>query len=295
MRRLLPLLIVAALAGCSAENKPLPPVQFTTGEPALRVNDQPVAEALLAEVARGRGLDLNNPEQRQRAIKELSDYVLLANFARKQTFEGDAQFAVTVEAQRLQGVANATMEAYARSHPISDQALKTEYEAQVAKAGTESYDFGQMLFDNEAEALKVSEALLAGKDWAAVYAEWQGKAKQAREFKDVRLVQLPAPELVEALKKLKPGEATKVPVKSQYGWHLMHLVATHPVTPPAFDAVGPELRKRMQARQGEVWMQKMRGEAVILDLKAPKGDPAAPAAAPAPPPPAAPPTPEKTQ
>lgn len=271
MRRAMTLLILAALAGCAAENKPLPPVQYSAGEPALRVNDQPVAEALLSEVARGRGLDLNNPEQRQRAIKELSDYVLLANYARKQTLEGDAQFAVTVEAQRLQGVANATMEAYARTHPITDQALKAEYDAQVAKAGTESYDFSQMLFDNEAEALKVSESLLAGKDWAGVYEEWKGKAKQAREFKDVRLVQLPAPELVEALKKLKPGEATKVPVKSQYGWHLLNLAATHPVTPPAYDGISAELRKRMIARQGEAWMQKMRGEAVILDLKAPKG------------------------
>lgn len=275
MRRAMPLLILAALAGCAADNKPLPPVQYSAGEPALRVNDQPVAEALLVEVARGRGLDLANPEQRQRAIKELSDYVLLANYARKQALEGDAQFAASVEAQRLQGVANAAMEAYARSHPVSDEALKAEYDTQVAKAGSESYDFSQLLFDNEAEALKVSESLLAGKDWAAVYEEWKGKAKQAREFKDVRLVQLPAPELVDALKKLKPGEATKVPVKSQYGWHLFNLAATHPVTPPAYDSVSAELRKRMVARQGEVWMQKMRGEAVILDLKAPKG--AAPA------------------
>lgn len=278
MRNALFLLILASLAGCSGGSGGKPPViQYTGGEPVLRVNDQPVPAALLNEVARGRGLDLANPEQRQRAIKELSDYVLLANVARKQGMEDDPQFGATVEAQRLQGVANATMEFYARTHPVTEEMLKAEYEAQVAKAGSDSYDFSQLLFDNEAEALKVGEELLGGKDWSAVYAEWQTKAKQAREFKDVRLVQLPAQELVDALKALKAGESSKVPVKSQYGWHLLHLTATRPVTPPAFDAVRAELQKRMIARQGEQWMQKMRGESVVVDLKAPKAPDPAPA------------------
>lgn len=270
MRRAIPLLVLVALAGCSGAGQ-APVIQYVAAEPALRVNDQPVPSALLDEVARGRGLDLADAEQRQRAIKELSDYVLLANYARKQGMEGDPQFGATVEAQRLQGVANATMAFYARAHPISEQQLKAEYDTQVAKAGSDAYDFSQLLFDNEAEALKAGEELLAGAEWATVYAQWQGKAKQAREFKDVRLVQLPAPELAEALKALKAGEATKVPVKSSYGWHLLYLAATKPVTPPAFDAVRAELQKRMIARQGELWMQKMRGEAVILDLKSPKG------------------------
>lgn len=273
MRRVLPLLILATLAGCSGGAGKAPAVQYTSGEPALRVNDQPVSAALLTEVARGRGLDLNNPEQRLRAIKELSDYVLLATVAHKQNMSDDPAFGAIVEAQRLQGVANATLDYYARTHPISEAALKAEYDAQVAKAGSESYDFAQMLFDNETEALKASEELLAGKDWAAVYAQWQGKAKQAREFQDVRLVQLPAPELVDALKKLKAGDSTKVPVKSQFGWHLLHLSATKPVTPPAFDSIRAELQKHMLARQGDQWMEKLRGEAVILDLKAPaKGE-----------------------
>lgn len=272
MRRVLPLLILVALSGCSGGAGKPPVVQFTAGEPALRVDDTPVSAALLDEVARGRGLDLSNPEQRQRAIRELSDYVLLASFARRQGMEDDGRFAGIVEAQRLQGVANATMDFYARTHPVTEEMLKAEYDAQVAKAGSDAYDFEQLLFDNEADALKAGEEVLAGKAWTDIYGAWQAKAKQAREFKDVRLVQLPAQELVDALKQLKPGEATKVPVKSQYGWHLLHLTATKPVTPPAFDSVRAELQKRMIARQGEQWMEKMRAEAVILDLKAPKGD-----------------------
>lgn len=282
MRRVMPLLLAAVLAGCSSgDSGQLPVVQYSGGEAVLRVNEQPVVAALLDEVARGRGLDLSNPEQRQAAIKELSDYVLLANYARRQGYEKDPQFSAAVEAQRLQGVANATVMAYDRNHPIADQVIKAEYDEQVAKAGSESYDFSQILFASEADALAAAEGLLGGKDWAAVYAEWKDKAKQAREFADVRLIQLPAPELVSAIKNLKPGDSTKVPVKTQYGWHLLHLSASRPVSPPAFADVSAELRRLMLQRQSDAWMQKMRTEAVILDLKSPKGAaPGAPAAAP---------------
>lgn len=286
MRRVIPLLLAAVLAGCSSgETGQQPVIQYSGGEAALRVNEQPVVADLLNEVARGRGLDLSNPEQRQAAIKELSDYVLLANYARRQGYDKDPQFNAAVEAQRLQGVANATVMAYDRSHPIADQLVKAEYDEQVAKAGSESYDFAQILFTSEADALKAAEGLLGGKDWAAVYAEWKDRAKQAREFTDVRLIQLPAPELINAIKNLKPGDSTKVPVKTQYGWHLLHLSATKPVSPPAFADVSAEMRRLMLQRQSEAWMQKMRTEAVILDLKSPKGT--APGAAPAAPAPAA--------
>ncbi|MCQ4164933.1 peptidylprolyl isomerase [Tahibacter harae] len=285
MRRVMPLLLAAVLAGCSSgDSGQAPVIQYSGGEAVLRVNEQPVVSALLDEVARGRGLDLSNPEQRQAAIKELSDYVLLANYARRQGYDKDPQFNAAVEAQRLQGVANATVMAYDRTHPIADQVVKAEYDEQVAKAGSESYDFSQILFASEADALKAAEGLLGGKDWAAVYAEWKDKAKQAREFTDVRLIQLPAPELISAIKNLKPGDSTKVPVKTQYGWHLLHLSASKPVSPPAFADVSAELRRLMLQRQSEAWMQKMRTEAVILDLKSPKGStpgvPGAPAAAP---------------
>ncbi|UXI66407.1 peptidylprolyl isomerase [Tahibacter amnicola] len=284
MRKLLPLVAMTVLSACSSTEKPgdaASLLRFNAGEPALSVNKLPVSELLLQQVANGRGLDLSNPEQRKVAIKELSDYILLAQAAEKANAEKSPEFLAEVEASRLQGVANAMMAHYARTHPVTDDVLKGEYEQQVAKSGAEVYDFTQLMFDNEGDALAASKEILDGKPFQQVYDAWRAKAKQGKSFKAVRLSQLPAPELVAALKGLKPGEATKIPVKSQFGWHLVGVEAVQPYTPPPFDQVKNDLRRIMLSRQGDAWMEKLRGESLILDLKNPQGaNPTGQAAAP---------------
>ncbi|HJU38255.1 MAG TPA: peptidyl-prolyl cis-trans isomerase, partial [Tahibacter sp.] len=268
MRQLLLCSAIVLLAACASEKPPLvTAVQYTAGEPAIRVNDQPIAEALLKTIAQGRNLDLAKPDQRQRAIKELSDYVILARAAEKAGVAVDPDALATIEAARLQGIANATLAHYAKTHPVTDEMLKAEYDQQLQKAGSHSYDFTQILFEKETDAMAAAAELLAGKTFQAVYDEWAPKTRQSKAYKAVRLTQLPAPELGEALKALKPGEATKVPVKTNYGWHLIALDGVNDVTPPAFDQVKADLRRMMVKRQGDAWMEKMRSESLILDLQ----------------------------
>ncbi|MDC8015911.1 peptidylprolyl isomerase [Tahibacter soli] len=287
MRHLLVCSTAVLLAACSSEKAPLvTAVQYTAGNPAIRVNDQPISEALLANVAKGRNLDLTKPEQRQRAIKELSDYVILARAAEKSGLAVDPEALATIEAARLQGLANATLTHYAKTHPIADEMVKAEYDQQIQKAGTQSYDFTQLILDNEADAMTASAEILGGKAFQAVYDEWAPKTRQSKAYKGVRLAQLPAPEIADTLKSLKPGEATKVPLKTSFGWHLILLQAVNDVAPPPFEQVKNELRRVMIKRQGDVWMEKMRGESLILDLQTPQ--PAAAPAAPAAPAPAEP-------
>lgn len=284
MRQLLLCSAIALLAACSSPKPPaVTSLQFTAGNPAIRVNDVPVSEVLLRNVAAGRGLDLTKPDQRQRAIKELSDYLLLAKAAEKLGVATDADALASIESARLQGLANATVAHYGKTHPITDEALKAEYDQQVAKAGSQSYDFTQLILENEPDAMKASAEILEGKPFAKVFDEWAPKTKQSRAHKGIRLAQLP-PELGEAVKALEPGEAMKVPVKTSFGWHLVQLDAVNAVTPPPFDQVKAELRRVMLKRQGEAWLEKLRSEALILDLQTPNGgDPNRPApAAPAP-------------
>jgi len=52
------------------------------------------------------------------------------------------------------------------------------------------------------------------------------------------------PEFADAAFKLKPGEVTQTPVKTQFGWHVIK-VEDHRVGPPAFEEAEPMLRKEM--------------------------------------------------
>lgn len=284
MRKSFVLVLPLALVACSAseDTSRAGPLQFNGGTPALRVNELPVSGQLLEAVARGRNLNLARPEHRQRAVQELTDYILLAQAAAREGIDTSDEFRAQVEATRLQGVANAMMLEYQKLHPVTDEMLRAEYDQQIAKAGTQTYDFTQLLYDNEAEAIKASEQIIAGTAFAKVYDGAAAKAKQAKAFKGARLAQLPAPELVDAIAALKPGEATKLPVRTRFGWHVIHLDATAPYTPPPFDQLKGELRKSLLARQSEAYVDRLRKEALILDLATPVSAPEpTPAQAPA--------------
>lgn len=278
MRKLTLMLGCLLLAACGNGEEPArrEVLQFNEGTPGMIVDGKPVSRELLAAVARGRAVSADDPAQHEKVLRELLDYVLLAQAARREGAEADATFAADVEVARLQGTANAMLGWYARRHPIGEEQLKAEYDAQVAKAGSSSYDFGQLLFQTEADALAAAGDLAAGKSFDQVAEAWRAKAQQGQAYKGVHLAQLPAPELAQALQALKPGETTRVPVKTRFGYHLLHLVAVNPFTPPAFDQVKDELRRTLTLKQNEAYVASLREKASVQDLNAPAA-PAKPA------------------
>lgn len=220
---------VATVAACSQQGASSGDVVqiSATGPIAETVNGTKVPQSLLESVARQHNLHLDNPQQRAQALDLLTDEVLVAQVVQHESFASSEPFQAAVEAERLKGVADAAFAEYQKLTPISDDMLKAEYDAQSARAGNQAYDFGQLLFANEADALKAEDDIVAGKPFSAVYDAYRTKAKQAKVFTRVRPDQLPEP-LIKALQNLNNGETTKVPVKTEYGWHVVHLDIVNP-------------------------------------------------------------------
>ena len=263
IRILIPAMLL--LAGCSAGGgaPDTRPIQNDVGGPIVEtVNGTPVPQALLDAVARARDLDLSQRDQRDQAMVLLTDYVLLAQAAQQNGFFAKAQFRADVEAARLQGVGNATLGQMQAQAPITDAVVKAEFDAQVARLGKVEYDFTQLLFDNSDDALKAAGEVIAGKPFTAVFKAWRGRAKQAKAFTRVRPDQLPE-ELAKALAGLKNGETTKVPVKTRFGWHVVHLDIVNPFTPPPFEQVKESVRQTMLRRVGTERLRQLKEQAKI--------------------------------
>ena len=259
------LLSLLLLASCSSSGggPDTRPLQGDIGGPlAETVNGTPVPQALLEAVARARDLDLAKPEQRAQALTLLTDYVLLAQTARQANFFSDEKFRAEVEAARLQGVGNAALGQLQQQAPITDAVVRAEYESQVARAGKFEYDFTQLLFDNADDALKAAGDIVAGKSFNAVYDTWRGKAKQAKSFSRVRQDQVP-PELAKALADLKNGESSRVPIKTDWGWHVVHRAIANPFTPPPFDQVKDSVRQGLLLRVGRERLEKLKEQAKV--------------------------------
>jgi peptidyl-prolyl cis-trans isomerase C len=229
---------------------------------AETVNGTPVPHTLLEAIARGHNLHLDKPDQREQALKLTTDLVLIAQAAQRENFVADPQFRADVEAARLKGVADAAIETFEQQTPLGDEVLKAQYDTEVGQAGKFEYDFSQLLFANDDDALKATGDILAGKPFSEVFEAWHSKAKQAKTFSRVRLDQLPK-ELAQTLSALKNGETTRVPVKTEFGWHVIHLDIANPFTPPPFEQVKAGIRRSMLLKMGQQRLEKLREQAKV--------------------------------
>jgi peptidyl-prolyl cis-trans isomerase C len=255
---------VVALAGCgreeSADNRliHLPP----GGPIAETVNGTPVPQSLLETVARQHNWKLDQPAQRGQALRVLTDLILINQEAQRQNYFAEPQLQADAEFARLKAQADAAIGEFEKHSTVSDAMLKAEYDAQTARTGKSAYDFTQLLFATEDEALKAEADVLAGKPFQQVYDAWRSKAKQGRAFTRVRLDQVPA-ELAKVISGMQNGETTKIPVKTQFGWHVVHLDIVNPYTPPEFDQVKEGIRRNLQMSINRDRLDKLRQEAKI--------------------------------
>jgi peptidyl-prolyl cis-trans isomerase C len=262
---LVALVLSTTLAGCTGKSadSSLPsdlPVVET-------VNGQAVPQVLLDILARERKLDLAVPEQRARALGELTDYILLDQEARAESYAKDPLFAAEVEINRLQGNANATLGKFRSTAHVDDSVLRTEYQQQIAKAGRSEYDFSQLLFKDEDDALKAAGEAIK-QPFNEVFDRWGKKSLQARAFQRVRPSQLPDA-LGKELRSLKSGETSKVPVHTEYGWHVLHVGAISPFVPPTFEQLKDTIRETVLTQLSDQRLLKLREEAKV-DTQTPK-------------------------
>ncbi|HEX7916331.1 peptidylprolyl isomerase [Rudaea sp.] len=281
MRKTLSASLCLALAACSgggAGDQRV--VQMPANLPvAETVNGTPVPQELVDAFVRVKApkADMTRPEQRAEILRVLGDYVLLAEQAQKDKLTSDPAFAANVEVARLAALANETMIRLQQQTPVSDAALKAEYDAKVAGMSKFEYDLGSLLFSNEADALKASGELVSGTPFDKVYDEWKGKA-QAKVLSHINTENMPKP-VTDALASMKAGDFTRTPLKLPQNWLVFQVQAVNPLTPPEFDKVKDGIKSGLQKKIGEERLAKLKQQAKI-EYPAGSAPPPKPAAVP---------------
>jgi peptidyl-prolyl cis-trans isomerase C len=272
-------LVMLALAGCGPQGATTPAATTTgmiqlanPGHAAATVNGEEVPDRLVDAIMKQRGWDTTKPELRERALREVTNIVLTAQAAQKEKLFADPDFAAQVEIGRLQAISIATASALRDRAPVDEAALKAEYEKRVGANGKPDYDFTQIVFRTQGEAVKtIAEA--KSKPFDKLVEAHQKDALQARSIKHARGAQLPEP-MIRTLDALKPGEYAKEPVQSPLGFAVIRLDAVTPYTPPPFEQVKDNLRKQAQKRAGEDQLAKLRADAKIVPAPGLPGVPA---------------------
>lgn len=169
---------------------------------------------------------------------------------------------------------------------ITEAKLKAAYDKYLKSAPPrEEVSARHILLSSEADAKAVIAQLEKGADFAALAKEKTtdpaGKASggELGWFTKDQMV----PEFADAAFKLKKGEFTKTPVKTQFGWHVIKVEDRRVAKPPSLDELRPQLLDQLAH---EVIGQKLRElkTAAKIEIFNPDGSKmgAPPAAAPGP-------------
>jgi peptidyl-prolyl cis-trans isomerase C len=263
------LLAIAALsvAACNKDGQATKPAD----KPAVAtVNGKPIPAELFAVVVQGQANkkpEELSPEQRKQMLNQLVDLYVAAQEAEKQNLAADPEIAARLEFQRLNALASGLVQKQMKGKTPTDQQLHAEYDRQIAQMPKQEYHARHILVKEEQQARDAIAALEKGAKFEdlAKKVSIDGSKAQGGDlswFTPERMVK----PFAEALEKLKKGEYTKEPVKSEFGWHVIRLEDTRPNNPPPFDAVKDRLAPMVQQRELHDYIESLRKTAVIQGL-----------------------------
>ena len=206
----------------------------------------------------------DTPEVKNALRERLIQRELLIQEAKKAGLEKKPEISAQAEAARQNVYVNAYLQDYVKKNPISDAQLKAQYETIKAQLGNTEYKARHILVKEEAAAKAIIDNLKKG-------AKFDELAKQSidpgSKDKGGELDWASAGNFVkpfsDALTALTKGKYTETPVKSDFGYHVIMLDDTRPLTVPAFEEIKPRLLQQAQGQQINKLVDGLRAKAKV--------------------------------
>lgn len=259
LSRLAALLVAGAIVSA-------PALAAEKGKAVATVNGQPISQtvfnAFTAE-QQAQGTP-DSPELKDAIKEELVRREILAQEAKKKGLDKNPNIQGQIELAKQAVLIRAFLSDYVKAHPISEAQLKAEYELIKNNLGSTEYKSRHVLVEKEEDAKAIIAKLDKGEKFSELAKQskdpgskdkggdlgWSSPAAYVKPFG-------------EALTKLKKGEYTKTPVKSDFGYHVIQLEDSRPATPPPFDQVKPQLQQRAGQQQIENLVKELRSKAKV--------------------------------
>ena len=207
----------------------------------------------------------DSPELRNSVREELISIELVSQEAVKKGLDKQAEITSQLELARQSVLAGAFMQDYFKNHPVSEDALKQEYETLKLATSSKEYKARHILVKEEAEAKSIAAQLkkkgakfdkLADKH--SLDPGSKGKGGELGWSMPNNYV----PPFADAMVSLKKGEVS-APVQSNFGWHIIKLDDVRDFNFPAFEEVKSNLMQRMQQQTAMKAVEDLRKSAKI--------------------------------
>lgn len=232
----------------------------------VTVNGVPIsqasADAFVAEqIARGAA---DTPELRQQVRDELIRREVVSQAAKAEKLDKTPEAIAQIELSKQAILIRAYVQNYLKKNPTTDEVLKAEYDRLRAASTGKEYKARHILVDSEDAAKAIIAKLDAGEKIEALAKE--SKDTGSREnggdlgWSDAKSFVSP---FAEAMIGLEKGKYTKLPVKSEFGWHVIQLDDTRNAEPPPFEHVKDQLMQFVQQKKVEQLIVNLQAKARI--------------------------------
>jgi len=154
---------------------------------------------------------------------------------------------------------------FLRKHPITDEALKKEYERIKPQLVTKEFRARHILVNTEKEAKEILKQLKDGGSFEKIAAEkskdtgskgrggdldWSPASRYVKPFGD-------------ALVRLKKGQTTEEPVKTDFGWQIIRLDDERVARLPSLEETKPTLQRNLQSQMVQKEIADLRAKAKV--------------------------------
>jgi peptidyl-prolyl cis-trans isomerase C len=148
---------------------------------------------------------------------------------------------------------------------MTDDSLRTRYEEYLAANPPVSEQRARhILVANEDEAREVIVKLDGGADFAELAKEIStGPSGERGGDLGYFTAEQMVPEFSTAASALEPGQYSKDPVQTQFGWHVIMLEDRRDVAPASFEEMEPQLRQDFTRENVEIVLKELRDKATV--------------------------------
>ena len=206
----------------------------------------------------------NSAQFQNQAINELINIMLLAQSATNAGLDKRQDVTTALKMQREQLLSRLALQEYVANNEPTDEALKKSYEESYAKQEGEEYKARHILVKSKEEAQELIEELDGGADFAelAKHHSTGPTGKNGGDLGWFDAGQMVKP-FSDAVKASEPGTVTPMPVKTQFGWHVIQLQERRAKQPPTFESMRQKLLVEAQRKSLSDYVNKLRAQAKI--------------------------------
>ncbi len=214
------------------------------------------AEALLTQATKG-----GAPKTPELEVQVRDEVVLREMFmqeAERRGLMGGAEYKSQMELARQSILIRELFNDYNAKNPVTDAEIQAEYDKFKGQASGTEYRARHILVEKEDDATKLIAQIKAGAKFDELAKKNSKDTGSAEKGGDLEFANPNSyvPEFSQAMIKLKKGEMTQTPVKSQFGYHIIMLEDTREAQfPPLAD-----VKSQIQQRLGQQKMAKFRDE-----------------------------------